>query len=123
MRCVARVRVANDAACTHAIKSLQVTRDLFKYVKAARAVHLAYVRRHHNAIVPAQRDRTFHMSANSQHRLSLPVWQRELTGCATAANPQRAHPARNAPVDRIVSRPHDRPIVLQECIGNGLQAT
>ncbi len=115
---IARVRVADDTFGAHAIQRLQVGRNLLKYREASRTVHLADVRRNNDASTPAERHRTFHVSAGGQGRLTLSPRQLNLQWRTATANAQRPHPAIDATEYGVIRRSHDRPVVLQETVGN-----
>ena len=71
--------------------------------------------------VPAERDRAFHVSANGEQRFRLRPRETQLAWRAAASDAQWPHPPGNAPINGIVSRAHNWPVVLQESVRNRLQ--
>ena len=122
VRGVSAVGVADDFPGLDAIECLQVRGDLLEDGEAARAVHLADVRRYDDAVFPAQGQCTFHVSADREDRLRLPPGQRQFGGRTAAPEPQWTHATAYSAKHGIVRRPYDRPVMVQECVRDRLQA-
>ena len=117
MRRVPRMCIANNSFRPYVVKRLQVCRHLFEHREAAWTVHFTDMRRYDDAVVEAQRDGPFHLAADGQHRLLLLPRQAKFAGRTAPPDAYGAHRPGNSAKDRIVGRPDDRPIVIQERIG------
>ena len=123
MRGVPRVRVADDTLGANTVERLQIGGDLLEHGETPRAIHLANMRRDNNATIPAECDGPFHVTAHRQQWLFLWPGQIEFPGCTTTTNPERSHLGRDAPVNRVVCRSNDRPIMLQETVRDFFQSS
>ncbi len=62
------------------------------------------------------------MPADGEQRHGLPPGQGQLDRCTATPEPQWPHAVTDAAIHRIVRRAHDRAVVVQESIGNGIEA-
>jgi hypothetical protein len=108
--------VAYDFFSANLVQSLQVSANLFEYLNASRAVHFPDVRRNDSPVIPAQCNAALHMAPDSKQGHGLLPRQGEFPWRRPPANSKRAHPTGDVPVNRVVGRPHDRAIVMQESI-------
>ncbi len=121
-RRVARMSVADESLGANAVQGLQVGAQLLEHRQAARAVHFADVRRDDDAPIPGERDRALHVAADGEQRLRLRPGQLHLAWRAAATDAHGSHGAGHSSKHRVIGRPDDRPVVLQEPVGDRVQA-
>ena len=112
------MRVAEPVPGGHVVQALQVGDDLLEHLFAAQRAHVADVRRDDDAPVPGERDGELQVAANREYRLRQLARQLELERRDAAAEPDRTRAARGNAHHRVVGRPDDRPVVVQERIGD-----
>ena len=112
------MRIAHDPLGLHRVQRLQIFGNLREHVETSRAVHLTDVGRHDDTPIPAQGDRALHVPANGQGRTRLLPGQRQFLRRAAATDADGPHAPADPAINRVVGRPHDRAIVLQESVGN-----
>ena len=108
------MHVAAQRYRVHAVESLQIVSHLPQQSEAAWCSHVTEMRRDHDAPVPTQSDCRFHLSAECHHRMRQAEGQVAFDRCIAPAEADRPWLADDDAVHRVVGRPRNRPVVMQE---------
>ena len=110
--------VADEHFRFDGVHPAQVVDDLLEDLQTAQRTEVALVRRQDDAIVDRQRDGVLEVGADGQQRAGHRAAQLEFQRGVAASQADRAQRAADGAEHRVVGRPADRAVVMQERIGH-----